>query len=46
VPSPGDRHWRVLLSTTAGQAPVLDEGGGLTLPDRSVALLASRPMRG
>ncbi len=46
VPAPGDRQWRVLLSTTAGQAPVLDEGGGLTLPDRSMALLASRPVRG
>ncbi|MNV05787.1 hypothetical protein D3C71_961350 [compost metagenome] len=45
VPAAGERHWRVLLSTTAGQAPTLDEGGGLTLPDRSMALLASRPVR-
>jgi pullulanase/glycogen debranching enzyme len=46
VPSASDRHWRVLLATTAGQPHALDDDGGLTLPDRSMALLASRPVRG
>ncbi len=45
VPVLPGRHWRVLLASTDGAVPALDAQGGLTLPERSMALLTSRHVR-
>ena len=45
VPGVPERPWRVLLTSVDSPAPALDAQGGLTLPERSMALLASRRAR-